>query len=78
MVGTMTEPDTPLRRSAKNNRLGSGTPSMGGAEAVLHGTQQTQRMMAITFERKHGVDDVLKHARTSEATFFGDVANKNN
>ena len=28
MVGTTTEPETPLRRSARNSRLGSGTPIM--------------------------------------------------
>jgi hypothetical protein len=35
-------------------------------------------MMAVAFEGKDGVDNVLEHSRTSEAAFFGDVSNKNN
>ena len=46
------------------------------AETVLDRAQHTQCMVTVTFEGKDGVDDVLEYARTSEATFFGDVTNQ--
>ena len=45
-------------------------------EAVLDGAEQPQRMVAVTFEGEHGVDDVFEHPRTSEATFFRDVSDE--
>ena len=46
------------------------------AKTVLGGAHDAQCMVAITLEREHGVDNVLEHARPSEASFFGDVANE--
>ena len=46
---------------------------VGGAEAVLGGAQQPQRMMAFAFERQHGVDDVLEHPRPGQRALLGDV-----
>ena len=49
---------------------------VGGAESVLQRAQHAQRVMTITFERQHGVDDVLQHPRPGEPAVFGDVADE--
>ena len=81
-------PDAPARRSARNSALGSATgcsPSarhlhepelVGGAEPVLQRAQHPQRVVAVAFERQHGVDDVLEHARPGERAVLGDVADE--
>jgi hypothetical protein len=44
-----------------------------GAEAVLHGAEQPEGVVALTLEREHGVDQVLEHARPGERALLGDV-----
>ena len=39
---------------------------VGGAEAVLHGAQQAQRVVALALEGQHGVDEVLEHPRARQ------------
>ena len=74
-TGATTEPAMPGRRSARNSADGSGTPArpalghleqaelVGGAEAVLHGPQQAQGVVALALEGEHRVDEVLEHPR---------------
>jgi hypothetical protein len=43
---------------------------------VLGGAQQPQRVMTLTFEREHGVDDVLEHPRPGERALLRDVTDQ--
>ena len=52
------------------------TELVGGPEPVLQGAQHAQRVMAITLEREHGVDDVLERARPGEGAVLGDVPDR--
>ena len=46
------------------------------AEPVLQRVQHAQRVVAVAFEREHGVDDVLEHARPRERAVLGDVTDE--
>ncbi len=48
------------------------------AKAVLYGTQQAQAAIGFAFEIQHGVDHVLKHARTGQRTFLCHVTDQEN
>ncbi len=43
------------------------------AEAVLHRSHDTERVVAIAFEVQHRVDHVLEHARTGDRSLLRDV-----
>ena len=49
---------------------------VGGSEAVLHGAQEAERVMPISFEGQHGVDYVLEHARAGQPALLRDVPNE--
>ena len=44
---------------------------------MLHGTEQTQRMMPVAIKGQHGVDEVFQHPGPGQPTVFGDVPNQN-
>ncbi|KPY35505.1 Uncharacterized protein ALO65_05550 [Pseudomonas syringae pv. papulans] len=46
------------------------------AKAVLHRPQQAQAPVRLALEIQHGVDHVLKHARTGQGAFLGDVTDQ--
>ena len=50
---------------------------VGGAEAVLHRTQDAEMMRAVTLEGGHGIDHVLDHARPGDLPVLGDMAHEN-
>ena len=48
----------------------------GGAEAVLHGSQEPQALMPVALERDDGVDQVLERAGPGERALLGHVADE--
>ncbi len=49
---------------------------VGRTETMLQRTQHAQRVMPITLEREHGVDDMFQHPRPGERAVLGDVADQ--
>ena len=47
------------------------------AEAVFKGTDQAKTGLRIALEIKHGIDDMLEHARPGQRTFFSHMADEN-
>ena len=47
-----------------------------GAEPVLDGAENAERVSAIAFEVQHGVDHVLDHLRAGDVTVLGDMTDK--
>ena len=45
-------------------------------EAMLHGPQQPERVVAVALEGEHRVDHVLEHPRTGQAALLGHVADE--
>ena len=45
----------------------------GGAEAVLHGTQEAEGVVALALETEHGVDHVLEHPGPGQGAVLGHV-----
>ena len=52
------------------------TELVGRTEPVLGRAQQPQRVMALTLEREHRVDDVLEHPRPGERALLRDVTDE--
>jgi hypothetical protein len=84
----MTEPEALDERSARKSALGSGHLAqalfhhledahlVGGAEAVLGGADDAERVAAVALERQHGVHQVLEQLGARDGAVFGDVANQ--
>src|SRR5262249_48550442 len=49
---------------------------VGRAEAVLHGTQHTERVRPVALEVEDGIDEVLEHWRARERALLGDVTDE--
>src|SRR6185503_10150125 len=49
---------------------------LGRSEAVLRGTEQADRRVAVALERQHGVDQVLERLRAGDRAVFRDVSNE--
>jgi hypothetical protein len=73
---TLTALKRQLRRLKAVAGHGKEPQFLGRSESVLLGPQNPKRMVSITLERDHCVDDVLKHPRTGELPILGDVADE--